>query len=109
MAAVSGVERTIAIPYGGENQDGSFDENALVALIPALVVSPSNTLTTAFSVDYEFFYQFSAGTFHFSRVVILKFLLTTAGDAVVVGNLSAFQTSLGKTIATWSNPISYSW
>jgi len=109
MAAVSGVHRTIAIPYSGEGQDGSFDELALVALIPALVVTPANTLTPAFSLDFEEFWQYSGGSFHFARIVRVEFLLTVAGDAVVAGNLSAFQTSLGKTIATWSETISYGW
>lgn len=109
MAAVTGVHRTIAIQYSGEGMDGSFDESHLVSLIPALVVNPSNTLIPAFSVDFEEFYQYSGGTFHFARMARVEFFLTTAGDAVVMGNLSAFQTSMGLPIATWAETISYGW
>ena len=108
MAATTGVHRTIVIPFGSL-ESGNFNEAALLPQIATLVVSTTNLLVASVEVSYVTFFSYSSGAFHFGKGVQLDIFATVAGDGVIVSNLTAFQTAVGGSIATWSESISWGW
>ncbi|SRR6266567_3946768 len=106
MAVVSGVHRTIIIPFGSAESSG-FDETGMLTALASLVASTSNVIVPSAGVGYRTFESFSSGTWHFGRGIAIELWTTVAGDAVVQGNMSAFQATVGSTVYTWAENISF--
>ena len=106
MAQVSGVYRVIIIPLNNNQGD---EANILTnSLLASLMNTPTDLLVAAMELSYLNYHTWNGSSFDFHSGTRIALLLTLAGDAAVVANLTAFQTSLGQgTIASWSYPITY--
>ncbi len=106
MAVVSGIHRTIIIPFG-TSEGGGFDEPGMLTALASLVASTSNVMVSSAGVGYRMFESFSAGAWHFGRGIAIELWTTVAGDAIVLGNMPTFQAAVGGTVYTWSHSISF--
>lgn len=110
MAAITGINRTIIIPYGG-GDTGSVNEAQILSAVATLVATPLNTLIASLKWSYIQFYTFSAGVWVFGRGVQIDLLLTVTGDVNVVANIPTFNATITAdgygTPVTWSSTISF--